>query len=176
MGFFAAALIIRLPLKPPEFYQKSSPIRKMRFSLEHKSSNGAFQITEYESGKKIFVISARDSYLREKNEKCFGFRINLGREVELQSVEVVFFKDNTPVSYLNCQYAVIDLRKKDIIFYGNPTLITERNRGLRAQRITWSDMRKRLCAEGRCFLSREGKTRCAAIMNADVELKDLTMV
>lgn len=135
-----------------------------------------FQFTEYTNGKKSYSLQAENFYLRNKLVKPFGFRIAFGKSAELGGVTVTFYRDDRPVSTLYSRGAVLDVRHKDIIFEGNPALLTGDKRTLSAKKIFWSNTARRLTAEDRCILGAEGKRYSAARINTDVELIDFTLI
>ncbi|MCM8781476.1 MAG: LPS export ABC transporter periplasmic protein LptC [Candidatus Omnitrophica bacterium] len=134
-----------------------------------------FQITEYNRGEKSFTISAERFYLRNKKVKPFGFRIAHGKSAELERVEVIFYKDNKPISYLYSKTAVMNVKRKDVIFEGKPALITQDMKTLSAQKIIWNNFQKRLIAEGSCSLGAEGKRYKGGRIDTDIELKNFNI-
>ncbi len=131
-----------------------------------------FQFTEYYKGTKDFALNAERFYLRNKKVKYFDFRIAIGKSIEMEGVEVTFYKANKPVSHLYSNAAIMDANKKNIVFQGKPVLFTEDRRTLSAREIFWNNSEKRLSAEGGCILGADGKRQSGDAINADVELKN----
>lgn len=165
----AAFAIIKISPQP-----KSQPLFSQNVSAPKPLISG-FSLTEYDSGNKTFTINAEKMFLRKKKISPFGFRVALGKSAQMDGVEIIFYKDNQPVSNLASQKATIDIAKKDIIFDGKPIMMTQDKRMLGADKITWDNSAKQLVAQGRCFIAAEGKIYNGKTINSDVELKNFTM-
>ena len=131
-----------------------------------------FEFTEYAKGGRKFSIKAEKFFLKNKLVKPFGFRIATGKTAELKGVDVVFYREGKPVSSIYSKAAVMDMRKKDILFEGKPALVTEDKRTLSARTITWNNFERRISAKGNCILGADGKRYLARSIDSDIELKD----
>ena len=144
--------------------------------LEEKPLIEGLRFTEHNKKNKVFSIKADRFYLRNKSVRPFNFRVALGKSAELENVEVTFYKGTKPVSYLNSKSAIMDIRKKDIIFEGRPSLVTEDRNTLTAKKFVWNNFKNRLDAKGACVLGKEGRRYFGDVVNTDIELKDFTIV
>lgn len=172
VSFLAAAIIIRRQI----LYHSPMLNKKAKLeSLLEKPVITGFQLIGYDKGDKLFVVSAKEMYLRNRKIKPFGFRLAINKSAELEGVEVIFYKNNEQVSCLYSKSAIIDIKNKDILFNGKPFLITKDKKTLSAEKISWDNTQRALIAEGRCILGMDGKNQSASFVQADTGLNNFSI-
>jgi hypothetical protein len=134
-----------------------------------------FQFTKYVFGKKIYTVNADTFSLKDKKLGFGSFTTSLAKTTELQHVEVTFYNDNKPVSTIVSMFAEMDMKQKNLIFYGTPSLMTEDNKALSADKMIWRDASNNLLAQGRCFLGVSGQTVTAERITTDVGLNNFSI-
>lgn len=144
-------------------------------SLLEKPIITGFQLVGYDKANKLFVVNAKEMYLRNRKIEPFGFRLAIGKSAELENVEATFYKDNEQISCLYSKSAVMDIKKKNILFDGKPFLITKDKKTLSAEKIAWDNAQRSLVAEGRCVLGMDGKNQAVSLVKTDVGLDNFTI-
>jgi hypothetical protein len=144
--------------------------------LSREPLMSGFEFIKYEKGKKLFTVSAKEAYVVDKKLPYFGFCLGPLKTTRLEDVEVVFFEDNLAVSRLLCRFGSMDLRKKEFVFEDKPSLLTQDQRHLSAERISWSQGARTLRAEGNCFLTIENKEVSAEGLTVDYLLENFQLI
>ncbi|MBI5555568.1 MAG: hypothetical protein HY920_06950 [Elusimicrobia bacterium] len=134
-----------------------------------------FELTEFNQGKIVFILKAKQLCLRNRKVMPFGFRVALGKSAELQDVDMTFYLNGEPVSCLHSNKALLDKKRKNIVFQGKPAMLTRNHRVLSAQELKWDNDSRSIQAQGNCVLARDGVNQYAEAITTDIDLNNVTV-
>lgn len=189
MIVFSYLGVVNKPEGPPiqkqeEVKQHNSPLRWFKGA---KLDLGDFSVTEYvktnNGVEKKFTIQGKK--LGMENKKLGFISVPLPKIVCIKDIEVAFYENNLPVSYIWAESAVSGIPfdfdnmsvalPKQLDFSGDITLVTEDKRILTCDKLRWDKENGRLLARGNCHLKYESERIKADLIKTDVTLKDFTV-
>lgn len=178
LGFLILALAY-FALKPHQLVTPAIPtaINKTLREASQKPQPliEGVEFSEFKEGSKIFTLNAKALYLRNRKVEPMGFRVALGKDLELQDVNASFFLNGEPVSCIHSNTALFDKEKKNVTFQGRPFLLTKDHRALSADEIKWDSGAKVFRARGNCALSADGVSQRAEAITADINLNSFSI-
>lgn len=133
------------------------------------------ELIGYNQGTKVFTLKAKQLCLRNREIKPFGFRVALGKSTELQDVDMTFYLNGEPVSCLHSNKALLDKKRKNIVFQGKPAMLTRSHRALSARELKWDNDSRSIQAQGNCVLSIDGVNQYAEAITTDIDLNNVTV-
>lgn len=179
--FLSTFAIVCLGYCSIKFYSRLQPCVSLNtnspqttFNSKQQAVMEGLELTEFNQGVKVFTLKAKQLYLRNKKVEPFGFRIALGKTAELEDVNMAFYANGEPVSFLYSNKATLDKKNKNIIFQGRPSMLTKNHRALTAKQIKWDNASQSIQAQGNCVLSGDGMEHRAETIKADVNLNNFS--
>ncbi|MFA5119392.1 MAG: hypothetical protein WC695_11205 [Candidatus Omnitrophota bacterium] len=173
---FSSLYIINLHSKATHPITQNTTKIPADFRKTNQPLMEAVEFTGISEGSKVFTLKAKQLLLRNPKIEPFGFRVAIGKAVELQDVSVAFYLNGKPVSYLHSNTAVLDKKSKNIVFQGKPLMLTKEHRSLSAREIQWDNLNRSIQAKGDCVLSGNGIDRHAEAIKTEIDLNSFSVI
>ncbi len=172
---FSLLYIINLHSKPTHPITQNTTKIPAEFRKNNQPLMEIVEFTGMNQGSKIFTLKAKQLLLRNPKVEPFGFRVAIGKTAELQDVNVAFYCNEKPVSYLHSNKAVLDKKSKNIVFQGKPLMLTKKHRSLSARQILWDNLSCSIQAKGDCILSGAGIDQRAEAIKTGIDLNNFSV-
>jgi hypothetical protein len=172
---FSLLYILNLHSKPTRPITQNATMIPADFRKNNQPLMETVELTGTSQGAKVFSLKAKQLLLRNPKIEPFGFRVAIGKTAELQDVNVAFYLNEKPVSYLHSNTAVLDKKSKNIVFQGKPLMLTKDHRSLSAREIQWDNLNRSIQAKGDCVLSGAGIKQHAEAIKTEIDLYNFSV-
>lgn len=134
-----------------------------------------FSFTKFDKDKKLFSLSG--ARLEIKGSKIGIFRFNPKKVAEIQNAQIIFFKDNKPVSKATASRGIYEpVLGKINLLEGVIFETIDRKRQLTSDSFSFNTANNHILSENTCIMTAGEPIVKAKSIRCDIDIEDITVI